>query len=1243
MKRKQVFALLLALWLQTASLLPCLAAAPGNTVHISTPEDLIELSKNCSLDTWSQGVSVILDADLNLTGHAFEPIPTFGGTFEGNGHTISGLNLTEDGSNVGLFRYVQAGGIVRQLSVSGRVAPGGTAVNVGGIVGNNSGSLQDCSFLGTVEGDTNVGAIAGLNNTSGEAAGCSASGTVSGEICTGGIAGRNLGVLLLCENSASINTDDPPPSGSSDMTSALDQLTAPSTEEDVEGVLVSYSDTGGIAGYSSGVIQSCSNSGIVGYNHVGYNVGGIAGRQAGHMADCTNEGTIYGRKDVGGILGQAEPDIIINTDGDTLEALRQELNTLDTLVDRALDHTTASRTDLSSQLRKIGSTTDSARDNAKTLLDHISDFADENIETINTLGSSVTHALDGLDPAIDSLGTASDSLSSLADQLDTALDSLSSTGALGDDIINPARDAISALRGVGDDLDEVADDIRAASDSLKDAIVLDDEDAIRDAFDSLGNSIRRLGSSLHTARMSLQQMRDALAAMRSALHQILIMPEETPPDPTGDAPNTALPSLSGTTGAAGSQTGDSPESQTGSLLPDIQSALESQLPHIDKEEVQAALDALHTAEDALSTAADALFNAGDALESAGSSVQDINSLVEFSWDAVKDAMSAASDAMDDLGTAVSDMDGALGSLDTAMQNISPLKDALGDAVDQLSDAAGTGTDVGDALSDSFSQLRTVISTLAEEGDVSFSTLGQPIREAGNQLYSSITDLSGGLSSLRSVADSAGDTLTADLEAISSQITRIFNQLIDTMDSAQTVTDPAELFGDVSEQNIESTTMGKVESCTNTGTVEGDRNVGGIAGAVAVDYSLDPEDDTPRISFGGTYELKGILQNCVNRGPVTGKRDCVGGIAGRMDIGTTIGGQNYGKVVSTGGSYVGGIAGYADAAVRNSWAKCSLSGSEYVGGIAGWAVRMLGCSSIATILDGSEYTGSIAGGADLDTATLENNRFVDTGTAGIDGISYSGIAEPVPYETFFAEGNAPADFLAFTLTLRADDVIVDEIPFQYGQDLAALELPPVPEKDGCYGKWPAFDTSGIESDLIVDAEYIPWVTIVASLEAQGDRSLALAEGQFTEDVSLRVTESSVTPPGGAGDSPVWDVTLEGAEPVDPIPVRLLCPGKHATVWQYVDGSWEKRDATVNGSYLALTMNGTTGTFCVVSHTIHIPSWIWIIPAVLILLILLRIVFGRLKHKKARKVVSAVPEADEPAPASESAKDEAAPKV
>ncbi|MDQ9822655.1 GLUG motif-containing protein, partial [Acinetobacter sp. 163] len=95
--------------------------------------------------------------DLSLEGVAFTPIPTFGGSFDGQGHTISGLSITESLSPAGLFGILQPSGKVENLTVLGQVCPDGDGLRVGGIVGENYGTLVHCSFSGTVKGKIDTG------------------------------------------------------------------------------------------------------------------------------------------------------------------------------------------------------------------------------------------------------------------------------------------------------------------------------------------------------------------------------------------------------------------------------------------------------------------------------------------------------------------------------------------------------------------------------------------------------------------------------------------------------------------------------------------------------------------------------------------------------------------------------------------------------------------------------------------------------------------------------------------------------------------------------------------------------------------------------------------------------------------------------------------------------------------------------------------------------------------------------
>ncbi|UQT47381.1 hypothetical protein M5E87_20430 [Flavonifractor plautii] len=101
-------------------------------------------------------------------------------------------------------------------------------------------------------------------------------------------------------------------------------------------------------------------------------------------------------------------------------------------------------------------------------------------------------------------------------------------------------------------------------------------------------------------------------------------------------------------------------------------------------------------------------------------------------------------------------------------------------------------------------------------------------------------------------------------------------------------------------------------CRNEGGIQADTNVGGIAGAVSPELSLDPEEnlelDSENLLVDTTALLKAILYQCDNRGPVTAKNECVGGVLGRGEVGAALSCTSMGPVGADDGSFAGGIAG-----------------------------------------------------------------------------------------------------------------------------------------------------------------------------------------------------------------------------------------------------------------------------------------------------------------------------------------------
>ncbi len=395
---KRLFSLLLALMLLMTLAMPVSAAKKKTEtkepIAISTVAELLELAEHCRLDSYSTGLTVTLEADLDLTDSEFDPVPIFCGTFEGNGHTISGLTITGEGSVQGLFRYLTSTAVVQNLTVQGTVQPAGSQGNVGGIAGNNAGQILSCSFEGIVSGGDNIGGLVGVNQVTGILENVTCEGTVYGNHFVGGIAGANHGVIRNAENRAEVNTSVQENKVQlSDVT--LESLMGSESSSTV-------TDIGGIAGSSDGVIRSSVNHAAVGYQHIGYNIGGIAGTQSGYIADCVNHGAIQGRKEIGGIVGQMEPLSKVKYSKDTLQILEGQLGTLSGLTNQASNNAQSGAAAITGQIDTLRGQAETAKDAVDVLLPGGGDDLDSILAAQNALTNSITSMPD----TINGIGSA---------------------------------------------------------------------------------------------------------------------------------------------------------------------------------------------------------------------------------------------------------------------------------------------------------------------------------------------------------------------------------------------------------------------------------------------------------------------------------------------------------------------------------------------------------------------------------------------------------------------------------------------------------------------------------------------------------------------------------------------------------------------------------------------------------------------------------------------------------------------
>ena len=160
-------------------------------------------------------INITLDKNIDLTGKDWTPIGTsvdnsYKGTFDGGGHTITGLTVTTNDQFVGLFGYLDRAGTVKNVVMediqitSNHVLMSG---NTGGVVGSSWGTIENCSVSGNVSGTDCVGGVVG-GQKAGSIIGCSSSATVKGTRYVGGVAGEKQGSMIACYATGDVTLKD---------------------------------------------------------------------------------------------------------------------------------------------------------------------------------------------------------------------------------------------------------------------------------------------------------------------------------------------------------------------------------------------------------------------------------------------------------------------------------------------------------------------------------------------------------------------------------------------------------------------------------------------------------------------------------------------------------------------------------------------------------------------------------------------------------------------------------------------------------------------------------------------------------------------------------------------------------------------------------------------------------------------------------------------------------------------------
>ena len=180
-----------------------LAAAKGYIIEddgsytVTSADGLMNIAE--LVNGGKSNINITLDTDIDLTGKDWTPIGTdydnsYKGTFDGGGHTITGLTFTTNDEYAGLFGHLNSAGTVKNVVMEGIQITSNQIYggSIGGVVGFSWGTIENCTVSGSVSGTVYVGGVVGAQ-WGGSITGCSSSATVKGMVYVGGVVGQTNG------------------------------------------------------------------------------------------------------------------------------------------------------------------------------------------------------------------------------------------------------------------------------------------------------------------------------------------------------------------------------------------------------------------------------------------------------------------------------------------------------------------------------------------------------------------------------------------------------------------------------------------------------------------------------------------------------------------------------------------------------------------------------------------------------------------------------------------------------------------------------------------------------------------------------------------------------------------------------------------------------------------------------------------------------------------------------------------
>lgn len=1188
--------LLIAAMLFTQSGIVSLAEETGSVITIASAEDLVLLADSGKTENFSTGKTFVMTEDIDLSEYENMFIPIMDGTFDGGGHTITGIRLQEEMSDYGFFRYVGPNGTVANLTVEATVTSGEDQENIGIIAGDNKGTIRGCTSRGTLNGQTNVGGIAGKNETTGTISRCGNEAEVDGKQATGGIIGYNEGTVSDCTNSGKVNTNQKvvksTTNGEGSINISIPNAVTGMTADD------RANDTGGIAGYSEGSITYCKNEATIGYERLGSATGGVVGRQKGSLAYSDNSGVVYGHKDVGGIVGVFVPYETGSYDRDYEQELKDELDNLSSLMDQLSDVGDGMGNHLSDNVDVLREQLKSLKNSVRIYFDDYSDMASDGKDSIDKNVGAIRNTINGMNYSVNlvnlnnSITNISKYIQEMVQILKNLQDNFAGTTSELDETLEYYNTLVTDLQAEQQELQKKLDDLQQNPPS-EDAGIMDSSDG-SDAVDESSDTDSSESGSKAEVPSADQNTVDLPDSTENATTQI----KEDPKEDSSEPADSSKPAEDKNTDADSSDSSseEKTEASTGKMVAVAYTVVTSPTTPSD-----------------------------DSGDSGSSSVPvtpmtpatpNIPGLSDEQKQALMQALQALAQKSAQIQTEMNNVAQILGNITTDSNKM------IGDIKSITNNMNSLSHDLGKVMDDFEDEFDTMTNDLRQKSDRVYDTF----KATGDQL------------------DSDWDQMSDCLDRVKSQFDNIRGTISDAFDELKDRIEDGSVYVDISELADSMTGDGKVIGCDNSGEIYADSQGGGIIGSISMETvknagkkildlgfgdNDDDDEDEDDDSNSITRHVMAAVFMSVNTGSVTVKGSYAGGVVGRAEYGLINSCENYGDILADGGNYAGGIAGRSDLLIKDCYTLSGVSGDGYVGGVAGRAEDVTGCY-VCSYLDLDSYvqsTGAVAGKA---KGTISDNYFVDNGYGAVDGVTKEAEAVPMDYASLLDLKTMPENFQKFTIRFMDGDDVIWQNTYAYGDVLTEDEYPKLPDAGDGYVYWEKKDVSPIHRNITVHAVYRAYMPSLGS--AQDGSDPVLFGGNFYPDTTLTVRDATDEEAKQVSQNfdtfhwmyhyyvkHIYRYELNQEEELDTqAMVRVVHNSTLADCIVSMDDSFQTLDevqkAEKEGSYLSVDTTIAKSGYIVVLD--RIDTWMSIVLGILGLILLGLLMFGMYKLRLRR---------------------------